>query len=421
MRLSHGLLDVTLLLAATACGDSPMHPLAPTASGVRLNTTSVTVPASGPWARIVEGEVGPGARYALYVPTTWNGDAIYYVHGVRDVDSPVDLRDQDYFFATRDLLGAQGFAIAYSSWSENGVAMKDGAERVHQLRGILAGEMQGQPTRSFLMSASLGSGIALDLAQTDPTQYDGALLMCGMVGGTLLQSQYAGNVRAVFDVFYPGYLPGNVLSLPPGTPPVTLQQVIAAVQSNPAALYVIASLAQTPLPYVPIGSPFDPSSPAFQTLVGSLYGPLSYQTRFANNLAELAHGHPTFDNASITYSTGASPLLPAPALDPAIALVNASVTRYAMDPAGQNFMERYFTPSGELGFPVITLHNTWDPGVPAFHETAFYQKVAAAGATANLLQRYYPAYGHCAIPPDVQAQNFLDLVGWVDTGIKPAP
>ena len=81
------------------------------------------MPASGPWARIVEGQIGPGALYALYVPKAWNGDAIYYSHGVRDVDSPVDLRDQDSFFATRDLLGAQGFAIAYSSWSDNGVAM----------------------------------------------------------------------------------------------------------------------------------------------------------------------------------------------------------------------------------------------------------------------------------------------------------
>ena len=378
------------------------------------------MPASGPWARIVEGQIGPGALYALYVPKAWNGDAIYYSHGVRDVDSPVDLRDQDSFFATRDLLGAQGFAIAYSSWSDNGVAMKDGAQRVHQLRGILAGELQGPPARSFLMSHSLGSGIALDLLETYPAQYDGALLMYGMVGGTLLQSQYAGHVRAAFDAFFPNYLPGNVLQLPPGTPPVTLPQVIAAVQANPSALFAIASLAQTPLPYVPVGNPFDPASTAFQTLVGSLYGPLSYQTRFANNLLDLAHGHPTFDNSGTLYAPGASPLLPPAVLQPAVAFLNASVERYAMDPAGRNFMQRYFTPTGDLRVPVLTLHNTWDPGVPAFHETALLEKVTAAGATANLLQRFYPAYGHCAIPAAVQAQTFLDMVTWVTTGTKPA-
>jgi pimeloyl-ACP methyl ester carboxylesterase len=383
----------------------------------------VVLPGFGPWDHLVQGEVGPGALYALYVPTAWNGDAIYYVHGVRDVDSPVDLRDQDSFYATRDLLGAQGFAIAYSSWSDNGVAMKDGSQRVHQMRGILASELNGPPNRHFLMSHSLGSGIALDLVQTFPTQYDGALLMCGMVGGTLLQSQYAGHVRAVFDAFFPGYLRGNVIKLPPGTAPVTLNQVIAAVQSNPAALYAIASLAETPLPYVPIGNVFDPTSTAFQTLVGSLYGPLLYQTRFANNLLGLAHGHTTFDNATTAYVAGPSPLLPPATLQPILAFINASVERYEMDPAGRNFMEHNFTTTGDLRIPVLTLHNAWDPGVPAFHETALLQKATAAGATGNLLQRLYPGYGHCefgAYAASVQAQNFLDMVTWVTTGTKPA-
>lgn len=384
-------------------------------------SSRVVLPGTGPWARIVQGEIGPGALFAIYVPSSWNGDAVSYVHGVRDVDSPVDLRDQDGFYATRDLLGAQGFAIAYSSWSDNGVAMKDGAQRVHQMRGILASVLGRRPTRHFLMSHSLGSGIALDLVQTYPSQYNGALLMCGMVGGTLLQSQYAGHVRAVFDAFFPGYLPGDVLELPPGTPPVTLPQVIAAVQSNPTALYAIASLAQTPLPYVPVGSVFDPNSLAFQTLVGSLYGPLSYQTRFANNLLDLAHGHPTFDNADTAYAAGPSPLLPPAVLSQLLPFINTTVERYAMDPAGRNFMEHNFTTTGDLRIPVLTLHNTWDPGVPAFHEAALLAKVTAAGATSYLLQRFVPSYGHCALPAPLQAQSFLDLVGWVNTGTKPAP
>jgi pimeloyl-ACP methyl ester carboxylesterase len=413
--LRRPLATIALATLAIVIGSSGMSPTASARGSAR-----VVLPGTGPWARIVQGAIGPGAQFAIYVPTSWNGDAVSYAHGVRDVDSPVDLRDQDSFYATRDLLGARGFAFAYSSWSNNGVAMKDGAQRVHQMRGILASELGGTPNRHFLMSHSLGSGIALDLVQTYAQQYDGALLMCGMVGGTLLQSQYAGHVRAVFDAFFPGYLPGNVIELPPGTPPVTLAQVIAAVQSNPTALYAIASLAETPLPYVPVGSVFDPTSVAFQTLVGSLYGPLSYQTRFANNLLDLAHGHSTFENGAPAYSAGPSPLLPPATLAQVLAFVNLSVERYAMDPAGRNFMEHHFTTTGELGIPVLTLHNTWDPGVPAFHETALLAKATAAGTTGNLLQRYVPTYGHCALPAALQAQTFLDLVGWVDSGLKPA-
>ena len=71
--------------------------------------------------------------------------------------------------------------------------------------------------------------------------------------------------------------------------------------------------------------------------------------------------------------------------------------------------------------PVLTLHTSWDPTNPVFHEAAFREKVIAAGAAENLLQRFYPAYGHTSlIPPSVVVQNFVDMVNWVTTGVKPA-
>lgn len=420
MRFLQHAVAAAALLTAAACVDSE-NATAPRRAtrAPSFNTTSVTEPTTGPWARIVEGAIGPGALYALYIPRTWNGDAVHYVHGVGNPDEPVDL-DDDAFAAIRDLLGAQGFAIAYSSWSANGMAVKDAAIRVHQLRGILAAELQQAPSRSFVLSSSLGGAIALDLLQTYPAQYDGALLVCGMVGGPALEIQWAGNVRALFDLFYPGALPGSVTAFPPGAPPVTLSQVAAAVQSNPTPLFLIASLTQTPLAYRPLGSPLNPSSIAFQTLVGSLFGPLSLHSRLVNNTNDLAHGHPYFDNSATTYSLGANPLLPASVLQPLVDLANANVGRYAADAAGRNFMDHLPAPTGELRVPVLTLHNTWDPAMPLLHETTLYEKVAAAGATQNLLQRLYPAYGHCTIPAAVLAQNFSDMVNWVTTGVKPA-
>lgn len=416
MRRSTSLIVAGAWLVAGACADPT--PLAPTfAADAALRSASVVLPPYGPWAKIVEGETGPGSRYALYVPSGWNGDAVYYVHGIRDVDSPIDLRDQDNLYAARDLLGAMGFAFAYSSFSENGYAVKDGAQRTHQLRGLLHAQLNGPPARNFLVSHSVGSAIALHMAETYPTQYDGAFLMCGLVGGSLLQTQYAGHVRALADVFFPGALPGNVLGVPSGFV-ATLPQVIAMVSSNPAGLFAIASIKETPLPYVPSGSLLDPTSIASQTLVGSLYGPLSYQTRFANNFTDLLHGQSSFDNAATVYSLSASPLFPG--LQPLVDLANATVTRYRMPPAAFNYLNHYYSPSGDLRIPVLTLHNTWDPGVPAFHEQELLQRVTSAGRTGSLLQRLYPAYGHCAFPAPVAVQNFLDMVAWVTTGVKPA-
>lgn len=407
-----------LAFAIGACSDTPSTLVAPPAVASRSNGV-VTEPTTGPWLRIVEGETGPGSKFALYVPRDWNGDAVYYLHGFRDASSPVDLRDQDALYTIRDQFGAMGYAVAYSSYSENGFVVKDGAQRSHQLRGLLTSELGKAPTRSFLVGHSLGGGIALSLAERYPDQYNGALLMCGMVGGSLLETQYLGHVRALADVYFNGAFPGRVDGVPAGTT-ISLAQVVGAVSANAAGLFAIASMQQTPLPYVPVGAPTNPSSVAFQTLVGSLYGALSFHARGINNIVDLVPGDSPFDNAQTTYALSATPLLPAPMLAPAVALANATVTRYTADVQATNYLERYFTPTGALALPVLTIHNTWDPAVPAFHETELLARASAAGATGNLLQRQVPSFGHCAIPATTMMQGFQDLVQWQASGSKPA-
>src|SRR5918994_4770452 len=220
------------LVAALPCGALAACNESPTAPGgvpdASLQVTSITRPTFGPWARIVEGRTGPNSLYAIYVPRQWNGDAIVYVHGFRDADSPVDLRDQDNLFQVRDILGGLGYAFAYSSFDANGFVVKNGTQRTHQLSSLLTAELQGKPERLFLAAHSLGGGIGLNLVERFPSQYDGALLMCGIVGGSLLETQYLGHVRALFDFFYPGALPGDVVKVPRGTAG-TLAHLIAAV------------------------------------------------------------------------------------------------------------------------------------------------------------------------------------------------
>ncbi len=410
------------LVALSACSEHSLTAALPANSETAVRSSStVTTPESGPWSRIVTGETGPGSLYQLFVPRGWNGDAVYFAHGFRDAASPVDLRDQDGLVVTRDALGAQGYAVAYSSYSANGFAVKDGVQRTHQLRGLLATELSAAPKRNLLIGHSLGGGVALDIAERYVDQYDGALLVCGMVGGSLLETQYLGNVRALFDAYYPNVLPGNVLGVPAGTV-VTIPQIIAAITPNPLGMFAIASTAQTPLPSVP-GNLADPASAASQTLVGSLYGALSFHARGINNIVDLVHGKSPFDNSGVQYVPGAIKT-PVPALVPAItALIagsNASVTRYTADEAAQQYMQHNFTPTGDLRFPVLTVHNMWDPAVPAFHEDALRERVIAAGATANLLQRQVPSYGHCNISPAMVLGAFGDLAGWVQTGIKPS-
>ena len=422
MRYTPTALLAAIMLAAVACTDQ--SPTGPALDLKAANAATTTTTPGTPWARVVEGETGPGSLYALYIPEHWNGEAIYYAHGVRPPVpfAPISLADQDNFFEVRDALGALGYAFAYSSFSENGLAIKDGAQRTHQLRGLLSAELQQEPTRNYLAGYSLGAAVALKLAEQFPQQYNGVLAMCGLVGGTPLELQYIGDVRALFDYYYPTVFPeSNVISVPtPLTPGQVAARVIPAVSANPLGMFAIASTAQTPLAYAPIGNPTDnPPSVAFQTMLGSLIYALSYQQLGATDALEHTHGHSPYGNRNTVYTLG-TPVIPATALlQTLIGGSNQGVTRYDTPVDAQNYLEQYYVPTGKLQIPTVSVHNMFDPLVPVFHEAELARIITTAGASSMLLQRAIPNYGHCNFSTPLVVSSFQTLATWVNTGVKP--
>ena len=152
---------------------------------------------------------------------------------------------------------------------------------------------------------------------------------------------------------------------------------------------------------------------------------MSFHARGIHNITDLTHGHAAFDNSGTLYSLG-TPLIFPPfipngtMLQAKIDFANANVKRYVMDPAAQNYLVHHFAPSGDLQIPVLTVHNRWDPAVPAFHETALLAAVQNANATQYLKQRLVDTYGHCKIPAADALQAFTDMTSWAATGLKPA-
>ncbi|MEN8115304.1 MAG: hypothetical protein ABFS21_13050, partial [Actinomycetota bacterium] len=53
-------------------------------------------------------------------------------------------------------------------------------------------------------------------------------------------------------------------------------------------------------------------------------------------------------------------------------------------------------------------------------EVAYAQRVAANGASDLLVQRAIRGVGHCDFTAAEFATGFLDLMNWLDTGVKPA-
>lgn len=393
------------LLVAAACSDG--LPTAPDATAARTTGLSRSIlsdvaPADGRWSRIVLGETGPGALYALYVPREWNGDVVYYAHGFRDVSEELTLRDQDQFEAFRDRLGDRGYAVAYSSFATNGLAVKDGVQRTHQLRGLVA-SVVGPVDQSFLAGHSLGGAVVVQLAEQFGAQYDGALAMCGMVGGTRLQTDYVGHTRALFDAFYPGVLPGDLLDVGGAAfGPAQQGAVVQAVMANPAGMLAIASSVQTPLPFTTINQ-----------LVESLVRTVGFHVRGIDDIIDRTHGQSAFDNMTTVYAV--NPAAPPLGLSQAqlaglMQLANARVQRTAITPAAANYLAQHYQPTGALRVPLVTLHNFWDPVVPFFHEPALAQIVAAAGSGSLLEQRTSYTYGHCNFTPTEVMSAFDAMV-----------
>ena len=349
---------------------------------------------------VVDGQFGPGALYRLVRPTVWNGSLLLYAHGIVRSTAPIALPPE-----ADQLIGqftSQGFAVAYTSFSENGWAVKDGAQRTHQLLGIFSDQF-GVPSRVYLAGASMGGLIAIKLQEQYSGRFDGVLTVCGAAGGTRQLFDYYAHTRALFDVLYPGILPGDAGAVPPG---IDLQTAIVApaafaIASNSTGAATIARIDQTPVPFA---SPVE--------LVTSITTALGAHAASFTDLAPFLHGKPYFDNRGVQYS---SALLPASTL----AAINAQVERFAAAPSALNYMEQYYEPTGQLSIPMIMLSMSRDPLVPAFNQASYLARVTAAGQSDLLVQRTVPGYGHCPVSPQDVAHAFADLVGWVEFGVKP--
>ena len=354
---------------------------------------------------IVDGRFGPGALYRMVRPDDWNGGLLLYAHGFVASSEPVALPPEAVLFT--EIVTSQGFAIAYSSYSENGWAVKDGAQRTFQLLGLFTSKF-GAPARVYVGGASMGGLIAIKLVEDHPGAFAGALPACAAAGGTRAQFDYLANVRALFDVAYPGILPGDAGAVSTDINPATAIAAPAAVailsdQRPVPGAALIAAIDQTPVP-------FSNGPQLLESLITALVAHAGSFSALVPSLPSARY----FDNSDVLYS---SALLPAGTM----AGINAAVDRFDAAPSALNAMAHYYQPSGVLTLPMLMLSTSLDPVLPGFHQRMYGDLAAAAGQSDLLVRRTISRYGHCNFTPDEIALAFAQLVGWVEFGVKPAP
>jgi pimeloyl-ACP methyl ester carboxylesterase len=374
--------------------------------GGALARTRAAAPRLAPAAasREIRGTVGGGSEYAIFVPDDWNGDLVLYTHGYIPAAAPVGIASVEalgeHLTELRAFLLARGFAVAYSSYSENGFNVKEGAIATNQLRELFSAKVQ-PAGRTYVIGQSLGALDAIELVEREPESYAGVLTVAGVLGGSQAAIDYYGHIRVLFDKFYPGVLPGSLLELPDHVD--LFHDIIVpastAMAANPEGAFVISQLDQTPVPFrdgTELGT--------------SIIAALVFHAIALDDLFDRTHGHSFFGNDKTVYTSATLP-------PEVVAFVNVSVSRYSLAPDAAAYLARNYETTGGLFVPAITLHMRWDPIAPLFHETIYRDKVAQNGRPDLLEQRTIDAYGHPGAPPigaeisaSEIAEAFADLV-----------
>ena len=375
--------------------------------------------AFGGWAsvqaaaqQVITGTVADGSLYEFDVPATWNGDLVVYAHGIFDPQAALVLPSQDTqsdFPAVLPRLLSRGYAVASSSWSNNGYAVKDGVQRTHQLSGLFVSRV-GQPRRVLLYGKSLGALVITKLVEQFPGEYNGALATCGLLGGGAVEVKYMADQRILFDYFFPGALQGDAFHTPtipfiPGDP--AFNQVFWALIGGfaPPDFRTIQFMLAANLQVTNTFNP-DPTELITSALTGA-----GFSARFTNDILSRTHGHIPYDNTQVVYST---------LIFGDDAAVNAGVERFTSDPDAVNYVRQYYEPTGQLQRPMLTLHTLVDPVNPYFHEGLYAKKVSDAGASDFLVQQSVNRYGHCNFTADEILGSFDAMANWAaDSSQKP--
>jgi pimeloyl-ACP methyl ester carboxylesterase len=328
-----------------------------------------------------------GTAYRIDIPERWNHGLVVFYHGYSP--TPVTFGRDEPISPMFDGMLARGFAVIQSAYSATGWAVEEGAADTERLRNHFV-EKHGNPRETIAVGMSMGGTLTVMAIETQPSIYDGALSLCGAIEPTdrLMQRDFA--LRAAFDHYFPDLL-GALVPVPAGfaLDDATTARVAAALKANPKAERALLS-------FYGVGDAMTlPDIIVFDT----------YEIR---EMQRRARGNP-FGNADLVYTGSGDDVA-----------LNDGVKRYRADESAVERMARFYTPSGKLEKPMLALHDTGDPLVPA--GTAFEYAIVAqrAGHGDNFVQQYVDRKGHCVFTPDEIDRTFGELLDWIRDGKRPA-
>lgn len=335
----------------------------------------------------VKVEIGTlnGASYRIDMPAKWNGILLIYYHGYSEHPVVFDKDEPNEIGAG---FAAAGFAVAQSGYSEIGFALEHAIPETEALREYTIGKY-GQPKETYVTGHSMGGQLTMATLESYPNRYDGGLALCGLLEPTNWAVGHGEAIRAAFDYYYPGLLPGPI-NIPASAEldEALIKKVLDTLPNNPTGLAELMALTR------------------FKTREDLADG-LVFSTFIERDL-EQKIGSPVIDNHNYIYAGGQD--------DNAL---NDGVKRYTASDAALAYMKTWYTPTGVLVKPLLAVHTTYDPIIPADSVRLYAEQVARSGSEANFVQQYVKHDGHCRISGPETMAAFQELLDWKHAGKKP--
>ncbi len=363
-----------------------MRVLAAFALLASISLTSAVAAAATPVESATEIGTLDGAAYRIDVPARWNRGLVVFFHGYSV--TPVTFEKGERISPMFDGMLARGFAVIQSAYSATGWAVEEGAADTDRLRKAFIAK-HGQPKETFVSGMSMGGTLTVMAIESQPDVYSGALSLCGAIepSDRLMQRDFA--LRAAFDHYFPDIL-GPLVPVAADFMPTDalITKVAAAMKSNPAGTRALLS-------YYGVGD------------AATLADVMVFNTFEIKEMQQRARGNP-FGNADLIYTGSGDDFA-----------LNAGVHRYRAETDAVRRMARFYTPTGKLTRPMLALHDTGDPLVPASTAYEYALLAQRAGHGENFVQQFVNRQGHCVFTPDEIDRAFGELLDWVHAGRRP--
>ena len=367
------------------------------------------------------GTFADGATYKIEVPSNWNHTLLLYSHGYVTPGSANPAHDVGDPLTGAFLLNA-GYALAGSSYATTGWALKEAfADQIATLDIFSKPTADGGlglpvPTRTIAWGHSLGGIITAGLLQRNPSRFDAALPMCGVLaGGAAVWNEGLDGEFVIKQLLAPSSNLQLVNITNPFANLALSNQVIGAAQATPqgrARIALAAAVGDLPgwfnraLPE-PAAEDYATQEQNQFLWLSQIDGPFLFFLRA--ELEARAGGNPSWntgvnyakqlersvDNAEVQALYGAAGL----DLNADLAAL-AAAPRISADPAAVTYMANNIAFNGELsGKPVLTIHTTGDGLVLNSDEQAYRSVVQDAKDSQLLRQAFVHRAGHCTFSP----------------------